>query len=123
MAVMSVAGRLSLGCPVIDRLLRGGILVPGLTELAGTSAAGKTQLCLQLSLTVQLPRQHGGLGGKAVFVSTEDAFPTKRLQQLVERFDAARGLLSHQQLTDGIFVEHSATTVCVCVCVRVCVCV
>ena len=40
--------------------------MPGLTEIAGTSAAGKTQLCLQLSLTVQLPRSHGGLAGGIV---------------------------------------------------------
>ena len=48
---------------MLDCSLRGGFLVPGLTEIAGTSAAGKTQLCLQLCLTVQLPRTHGGLDG------------------------------------------------------------
>ncbi|XP_045632134.1 DNA repair protein XRCC3 isoform X2 [Ursus americanus] len=54
--------RLSLGCPVLDGLLRGGLPLDGLTELAGHSSAGKTQLALQLCLTVQFPRQHGGLG-------------------------------------------------------------
>ena len=58
---VSVAGRLSVGCGLLDSLLRGGLLVSGLTEIAGTSAAGKTQLCLQLCLTSQLPRSHGGL--------------------------------------------------------------
>ena len=42
---------------------------------------------------------------------TEDAFPTKRLQQLVEVF-TGRGCSSQQQLTDAIFIEHCATTVC-----------
>lgn len=56
-------GRLSVGCDMLDCSMRGGLLVPGLTEIAGTSAAGKTQLCLQLCLTVQLPRTHGGLDG------------------------------------------------------------
>ena len=55
------AGRLSLGCGVLDADLRGGLLVPGLTEIAGASAVGKTQLCLQLCLTAQLPRALGGL--------------------------------------------------------------
>ena len=55
------SGRLSVGCAILDAGLRGGLLVPGLTEIAGTSGAGKTQLCLQLCLTVQLPREHGGL--------------------------------------------------------------
>ncbi|KAB0398871.1 hypothetical protein E2I00_006066, partial [Balaenoptera physalus] len=54
--------RLSLGCPVLDGLLRGGLPLDGITELAGRSSAGKTQLALQLCLAVQLPRRHGGLG-------------------------------------------------------------
>ena len=48
---------------MLDSTLRGGLLVPGVIEIAGTSAAGKTQLCLQLCLTVQLPRDEGGLEG------------------------------------------------------------
>ena len=55
--------RLSTGCPHLDSFLNGGLPVPALNEVAGTSAAGKTQLCLQLCLTVQLPRQEGGLDG------------------------------------------------------------
>jgi len=54
--------RLSLGCPVLDALLRGGLPLDGITELAGRSSAGKTQLALQLCLAVQLPPRHGGLG-------------------------------------------------------------
>nr|XP_028698485.1 DNA repair protein XRCC3-like [Macaca mulatta]XP_028698486.1 DNA repair protein XRCC3-like [Macaca mulatta]XP_028698487.1 DNA repair protein XRCC3-like [Macaca mulatta]XP_028698488.1 DNA repair protein XRCC3-like [Macaca mulatta]XP_028698489.1 DNA repair protein XRCC3-like [Macaca mulatta] len=53
--------RLSLGCPVLDSLLRGGLPLDGITELAGRSSVGKTQLALQLCLAVQFPRQHGGL--------------------------------------------------------------
>lgn len=53
--------RLSLGCPRLDRLLGGGLPLDGITELAGSSSAGKTQLALQLCLAVQFPRQHGGL--------------------------------------------------------------
>ena len=48
---------------MLDHILYGGLLVPGVTEIAGTSAAGKTQLCLQFCLTVQLPRERGGLNG------------------------------------------------------------
>ena len=54
--------RLSLGDFVLDSFLRGGLVVPGLTELSGESATGKTQLCLQLCLAVQLPPAFGGLG-------------------------------------------------------------
>lgn len=53
--------RLSLGCPVLDQFLGGGLPLEGITDLAGCSSAGKTQLALQLCLTVQFPRQYGGL--------------------------------------------------------------
>ena len=55
-------GRLSFGCPVLDRALGHGVLMPGLTELVGTSKAGKIQLSLQICLMVQLPTRRGGLG-------------------------------------------------------------
>lgn len=46
---------------MLDGLLGGGLPLDGITELAGRSSAGKTQLALQLCLAVQFPRQHGGL--------------------------------------------------------------
>ena len=55
--------RLSLGCQILDGFLRGGILREGVTEITGESSSGKTQICLQLCLSVQLPQEHGGLGG------------------------------------------------------------
>lgn len=51
-----------MGCPLLDELLRGGLPGGGVVELSGESGAGKTQLALQLCLSVQLPAQHGGLG-------------------------------------------------------------
>lgn len=105
--------KLSTGCPVLDRYLRGGVLTRGITEIVGESAAGKTQLCLQLCLTVQLPSQYGGLGGGAVYICTEDVFPSKRLQQLAREFSQLCG--SNKQMktvvphfSDNIFVEHVA---------------
>lgn len=50
----------------------GGLLTKGITEIVGESASGKTQVCLQLCLCVQLPVKYGGLaGGKklCLFVS------------------------------------------------------
>lgn len=42
-----------------------------MTELSGVSAAGKTQLCLQLSLVVQMAKSQGGLnGGKLMSLCT-----------------------------------------------------
>ena len=55
--------RLSLGCQILDGFLHGGILSEGITEITGVSSSGKTQVCLQLCLSVQLPHEQGGLGG------------------------------------------------------------
>ncbi|XP_054386924.1 DNA repair protein XRCC3 isoform X3 [Pongo pygmaeus] len=143
--------RLSLGCPVLDALLRGGLPLDGITELAGRSSAGKTQLALQLCLAVQFPRQHGGLeAGRdprpwthrpiqppphgpdlpaavwlgtsplppsgAVYICTEDAFPHKRLQQLMAqqprlRTDVPGELLQKLRFGSQIFIEHVADVV------------
>ncbi|KAL5463405.1 hypothetical protein EMCRGX_G032298 [Ephydatia muelleri] len=104
-------GRLTTGCHVIDSHLCGGLLVQGITEIAGISAAGKTQLCLQLCLTVQLPLDAGGLAGGAVYVCTEDAFPNKRLLQLSNSFARKYSHigLTANHLTDSIYIEHAAT--------------
>ncbi|XP_073854470.1 DNA repair protein XRCC3 isoform X3 [Macaca fascicularis] len=105
--------RLSLGCPVLDSLLRGGLPLDGITELAGRSSVGKTQLALQLCLAVQFPRQHGGLEAGAVYICTEDAFPHKRLQQLMAqqprlRTDVPGELLQKLRFGSQIFIEHVA---------------
>ena len=52
----------------------GGILSRGITEIAGESASGKTQLCMQLCLTVQLPLQLGGLNGGTFSASSDYLF-------------------------------------------------
>ncbi|KAM8831711.1 DNA repair protein XRCC3 isoform 2-T2 [Spinachia spinachia] len=105
--------RLSVGCPVLNQLLRGGLLVGGVTELAGESGAGKTQLALQLCLSVQYPTQYGGLHSGAVYICTEDSFPIKRLQQLIRcqyllRSDVPPALISSLQFSDRVYIEHVA---------------
>ncbi|XP_031213159.1 DNA repair protein XRCC3 isoform X3 [Mastomys coucha] len=105
--------RLSLGCPVLDQFLGGGLPLEGITGLAGRSSAGKTQLALQLCLAVQFPRQYGGLEAGAVYICTEDAFPSKRLWQLIEqqhrlRTDVPGELLQRIRFSNHIFIEHAA---------------
>ena len=45
---------------------------------------GKTQICLQLCSTVQLPECLGGLNGKAIYLDTEGAFNPERMLQIVK---------------------------------------
>ena len=78
------ACRLTLGCPLLDAALGGGLCPTGITELAGESATGKTQFCLTLLLTAQLPRRIGGLGGRSLYLNTEGgAMPRSRPALLI----------------------------------------
>ncbi|XP_076201660.1 DNA repair protein XRCC3 isoform X3 [Aptenodytes patagonicus] len=108
--------KLSLGCSVLDNLLRGGIPLVGITELAGESSAGKTQISLQLCLCVQYPYKYGGLESGAVYICTEDVFPSKRLQQLIDqqhklRADVPAEIIQKIKFGNSIFVEHAADLV------------
>ncbi|XP_031448791.1 DNA repair protein XRCC3 isoform X2 [Phasianus colchicus] len=105
--------KLSLGCSVLDDLLKGGIPLVGITELAGESSAGKTQIGLQLCLCVQYPYRYGGLESGAVYICTEDAFPSKRLHQLIAqqhklRADVPPEIIQKIRFGNSIFVEHAA---------------
>ncbi|KAM6254592.1 DNA repair protein XRCC3 isoform 3-T6 [Spheniscus humboldti] len=108
--------KLSLGCSVLDNLLKGGIPLVGITELAGESSAGKTQISLQLCLCVQYPYKYGGLESGAVYICTEDVFPSKRLQQLIDqqhelRADVPAEIIQKIKFGNSIFVEHAADLV------------
>ncbi|XP_018411849.1 PREDICTED: DNA repair protein XRCC3 isoform X1 [Nanorana parkeri] len=105
--------KLGLGCGVLNNLLRGGLPLVGITELAGESSAGKTQIALQLCLSVQYPETKGGLGVGAVYICTEDAFPDKRLQQMIKsqhrlRTDVPADVVRKIRFGDHVFIEHAA---------------
>lgn len=51
---------LTTGCDQLDKALGGGLYKCGIIEVSGESGCGKTQLCLQIALTVQLPLSLNG---------------------------------------------------------------
>lgn len=71
--------------PCLDKLTEGGIDFGMVTEIFGEAGSGKSQICMQLALNVQLPREFGGLGGKAVYVSTDKNLAVKRLYEMGQR--------------------------------------
>ncbi|CAG2054557.1 unnamed protein product, partial [Timema podura] len=100
---------LSVGCPKLDEFLGGGVAVRGITELAGESGSGKTQLCLQMCLSVQYPEINGGLGAGSVYINTEDIFPSRRLHQLIQKFPSRfHSEDTSIQFGNNIFIEHIA---------------
>ncbi|MGB9630991.1 MAG: DNA repair and recombination protein RadA, partial [Candidatus Methanodesulfokora sp.] len=78
--------RITTGSKGLDDLLGGGIETQAITEVYGPYGSGKTQLCHQLSVTVQLPEEKGGLGKTALFIDTEGTFRPERIVQIAERF-------------------------------------
>lgn len=97
--------KLTLGCPLLDRLLGGGIPCHTITEIVAESGTGKTQLSLQLLLAAQLPTSCGGLSASSLYLHSEFPFPIRRLHQL----SVCRPHLPDNPL-DRIFVQplHSA---------------
>lgn len=92
--------KLTLGCPILDRLLHGGVPCDSITEIVAESGTGKTQLALQLLLAAELPASRGGLSAASLYLHSEFPFPFRRLHQL----SFNRPHLPHNPL-DRIFIE------------------
>ncbi|MFN3527614.1 MAG: DNA repair and recombination protein RadA, partial [Candidatus Altarchaeaceae archaeon] len=75
-------GKISTGSKELDNLLGGGVETKAITEFYGQFGSGKTQIALQLSVNVQLPKEKGGLNGTAVYIDTEGTFRPERIMQL-----------------------------------------
>jgi len=74
--------RLTTGSKALDGLLGGGLETQTITEFYGAYGSGKSQVCHQLCVNVQLPPERGGLGGAALYVDTENTFRTERIVQM-----------------------------------------
>ncbi|XP_076246669.1 DNA repair protein XRCC3 [Calliopsis andreniformis] len=98
---------LTTGCPKFDMLLQGGIPTRGITQIYGAAGTGKTQLALQLCLTVQLPIEESGFAAGAVYICTQSIFPSRRLQELIQKLEITK---KHGINGDKVFVEHASTT-------------
>jgi len=55
-----------------------------ITEFYGEYGSGKSQLCHQMCVNVQLSLEKGGLSGGALYVDTENTFRTERIVQMAQ---------------------------------------
>ncbi|MFX0136772.1 MAG: DNA repair and recombination protein RadA [Candidatus Hodarchaeota archaeon] len=74
------------GSEQIDAMLGGGIETRTLIEVYGEFRTGKTQIAHQLCVTVQLPRENGGLSADALYIDAEGTFRPERLLEIVEKY-------------------------------------
>jgi len=93
--------RLTSGSRVVDKLLGGGIETQTITEFYGEYGSGKSQICHQLCVNVQLPPERGGLNGAALYVDTENTFRTERIVQMSKHL----GLDPEQVVKNVIYAE------------------
>ncbi|EMA26230.1 MULTISPECIES: DNA repair and recombination protein RadA [Haloarcula] len=97
-------GKLSWGVDEVDDLLGGGVETQSITEVYGEFGAGKSQVTHQLAVNVQLPAEHGGLEGSAIFVDSEDTFRPERIEQMVKGL--ADEVLADTLVLHGIVEEE-----------------
>ncbi|GFT72629.1 DNA repair protein RAD51 homolog 3 [Nephila pilipes] len=105
-------------CKSLDSLLNGGIPPKKITELCGCPGAGKTQMCLQLCVNVQIPKSLGGIDGEAFFIDTEGSFVSQRLVQIANScIQECKGKSQDSDVNDftiekvlkGIYYYHCKT--------------
>ena len=95
-------GKITTGSQGLDDLLGGGVETQAITELFGEFGSGKTQICHQLAVNVQMPRDMGGLGGVVIVIDTENTFRPERIIQMAEAKD-----LDAKEVLKNIFVAQA----------------
>jgi len=93
--------KITTGSKNLDNLLGGGVEVKTITEFFGEYGSGKTQICHQLAVNVQLPPERGGLGKKALYIDTEGTFRPDRIREMAE----AVGLDPEKALENVLYVR------------------
>src|SRR5512147_1908057 len=93
--------RLSSGSKALDKILDGGLETQTITEFYGEYGSGKSQVCHQLCVNVQLPPDRGGLNGCALYVDTENTFRLERIVQMAK----FAGLDPEQAVKNIIYAE------------------
>jgi DNA repair protein RadA len=78
--------KITTGSQILNDLLGGGVETQAISEFFGEFGSGKTQICHQLAVSVQLPEEEGGLGKTAIYVDTESTFRPERIIQMAEGF-------------------------------------
>ncbi|MCS7094531.1 MAG: DNA repair and recombination protein RadA [Thaumarchaeota archaeon] len=80
----SSIGRLTSGSKALDAMIGGGVETQSITEFFGEFGSGKSQICHQLAVNVQLPEERGGLNGAALYIDTENTFRVERIEAMAK---------------------------------------
>ena len=94
--------KITTGSKELDNLLGGGVETQAITELFGEFGSGKTQICHQLAVNIQLPEDKGGIGKTAIYIDTENTFRPERIIQMAQAYD-----LEPEKVLENIIVARA----------------
>lgn len=97
-----LVGKITTGSKELDGLIDGGIETQSISEVYGKFASGKTQLCFQLAVTTQLPKEKGGSGGNVLWIDSENSFRPERVISIAKRYK-----LDPEKVLKNIFVARA----------------
>ena len=86
--------KIKTGSDSFDEVMGGGFETGAITECYGEFGSGKTQIGHQLAVNIQIPKETGGLGGKVIYIDTENTFRPERIMQMAPKV----GLDPHEAL-------------------------
>src|SRR5437899_1741838 len=104
--------RLTTGSKSFDELIGGGLETQTITEVYGEYGVGKSILCHQLAVNVQLPVDKGGLDGGALYLDTEQTFRPEWIVRMaksagLEATDVAQRIIYSEAYNSGHRDRHS----------------
>jgi len=95
-------GRITTGTECLDNLLDGGLETQALTEVYGEFGSGKTQFCHTMCVTVQKPKEEGGLEGTVLYIDTENTFRPERIVSIAKAYG-----MEPEKVLDRIIVARA----------------
>ncbi len=100
--ILGSMDHITTGLKGLDQILGGGIETCAVSEFYGPAKAGKTQICHQLCVTVQLPKEAGGLEAPALYIDTERTMKYEHIKSVAERFG-----LDPDMASDNVFYAYA----------------
>ncbi|MFX0058439.1 MAG: DNA repair and recombination protein RadA [Candidatus Hodarchaeota archaeon] len=77
---------ITTGSVELNRILGGGMATGKITEVYGPFKSGKTNLAHTIAVTIQLPKNKGGLGASVAYIDTENTFSKEKIRRIARRF-------------------------------------
>ncbi|CAK1545557.1 unnamed protein product [Leptosia nina] len=85
----------------------GGIQLGSIYEFLGLPGTGKTQICLQLCASVQIPKELGGLNAEAIYIDTNTNFTKTRFKEILSAsLERCRKMLSDRKYDENAALKR-----------------